>query len=96
MSSRHDHESCDPRHRIRLRARWRRPRRCPRSAKRKPRDLGTIDGAQALAGDPSKEVNAQVYTFPPGAVLPWQIHPDAHEIAYVVEGTSPSSGKARR
>jgi quercetin dioxygenase-like cupin family protein len=43
--------------------------------------------AQALAGDPSKEVNAQVYTFPPGAVLPWHIHPDAHEIAYVLEGT---------
>ena len=42
--------------------------------------------AQALAGDPSKEVNAQVYTFPPGAVLPWHIHPDAHEIAYVLEG----------
>jgi quercetin dioxygenase-like cupin family protein len=43
--------------------------------------------AEALAGDPSKEVNAQVYTFPAGAVLPWHIHPDAHEIAYVLEGT---------
>jgi quercetin dioxygenase-like cupin family protein len=43
--------------------------------------------AQALAGDPSKEVNAQVYTFPPGTVLPWHIHPDAHEIAYILEGT---------
>jgi quercetin dioxygenase-like cupin family protein len=31
-------------------------------------------------------VNAQLYTFPAGAVLPWHIHPDAHEIAYVVEG----------
>ncbi len=43
--------------------------------------------AQALAGDPSKEVNAQVYTFAPGTVLPWHIHPDAHEIAYILEGT---------
>jgi quercetin dioxygenase-like cupin family protein len=43
--------------------------------------------AQALADDPSKEVTAQVYTFPPGTVLPWHIHPDAHEIAYVLEGT---------
>jgi quercetin dioxygenase-like cupin family protein len=42
--------------------------------------------AEAMAREPDKEVNAQVYTFPPGAVLPWHIHPDAHEIAYVVEG----------
>lgn len=43
--------------------------------------------AEALAGDPSKEVNAHVYTFPAGTVLPWHIHPDAHEIAYILEGT---------
>ena len=30
--------------------------------------------AQALADDPSKEVTAQVYTFPPGTVLPWHVH----------------------
>jgi quercetin dioxygenase-like cupin family protein len=42
--------------------------------------------AEALASDPDKEVNAQVYTFPPGTVLPWHIHPDAHEVAYVLEG----------
>jgi quercetin dioxygenase-like cupin family protein len=41
---------------------------------------------QALAGDASKEVVAQTYVFPPGVVLPWHIHPDAHEIAYVLEG----------
>ena len=40
-----------------------------------------------LAGDPSKEVNAQFYTFPPGASVPWHIHPDAQEIAYIVSGT---------
>jgi quercetin dioxygenase-like cupin family protein len=32
-------------------------------------------------------VRSQLYTFLPGAVLPWHIHPDAHEIAYVIEGT---------
>ncbi|MGA7455747.1 MAG: cupin domain-containing protein [Methyloceanibacter sp.] len=37
--------------------------------------------AEAMAREPGKEVNAA-----PGAVLPWHIHPDAHEIAYVVEG----------
>jgi quercetin dioxygenase-like cupin family protein len=42
--------------------------------------------AEPLAREPGKEVNAQAYTFPPGSVLPWHIHPDAHEIAYVVEG----------
>jgi quercetin dioxygenase-like cupin family protein len=42
--------------------------------------------AETLGGDPSKEVYAQIYTFPAGTVLPWHIHPDAHEIAYVLEG----------
>ena len=42
--------------------------------------------AEAMAREPGNEVNAQAYTFPPGSVLPWHIHPDAHEIAYVVEG----------
>jgi quercetin dioxygenase-like cupin family protein len=58
---------------------------------REPENQGAVTAeqliAQALAGDPSKEVNAQVYTFPPGTVLPWHIHPDAHEIAYILEGT---------
>jgi quercetin dioxygenase-like cupin family protein len=43
--------------------------------------------AAALAGEEGKEVNVQVYTFAPGAVLPWHIHPDAHEVAYVLQGT---------
>ena len=43
--------------------------------------------AAALAGEEGKEVNAQLYTFPPGTVLPWHIHPDAHEIAYILKGT---------
>jgi quercetin dioxygenase-like cupin family protein len=41
---------------------------------------------QALAGEKGKEVVAQTYMFPTGVVLPWHIHPDAHEIAYVLEG----------
>jgi quercetin dioxygenase-like cupin family protein len=32
-------------------------------------------------------VNVQLYTFLPGAATSWHIHPEAHEIAYVVEGT---------
>src|SRR6476469_703070 len=40
-----------------------------------------------FAGDPSKQVKAQLYTFPPGSILPWHIHPDADEIAYLIEGT---------
>jgi quercetin dioxygenase-like cupin family protein len=42
---------------------------------------------EALAGEPGKEVNMQVYTFPPGASVPWHIHPDAHEFDYGVSGT---------
>lgn len=42
--------------------------------------------ARALEGAPGKEVIAQTYVFPAGAVLPWHIHPDAHEISYVLEG----------
>ncbi len=43
--------------------------------------------AEALAGDTSKQVTAHVYTFAPGIVLPWHVHPGAHEVAYVLEGT---------
>ena len=37
-----------------------------------------------LAGEPDKEVNIQVYTFPPGASVP---HPDAHEFDYELYGS---------
>jgi quercetin dioxygenase-like cupin family protein len=57
------------------------------------RDTGDHSGvsaqqlfAEALAGEEGKEVIAQTYVFPAGAVLPWHIHPGAHEIAYVLEG----------
>jgi quercetin dioxygenase-like cupin family protein len=39
-----------------------------------------------LAGEPDKEVNIQLYTFPPGASVPWHIHPDAHEFDYQLDG----------
>ncbi len=39
-----------------------------------------------LAGEPDKEVNIQLYTFPPGASVPWHIHPGAHEFDYQLEG----------
>jgi|SRR5262249_43466236 quercetin dioxygenase-like cupin family protein len=58
---------------------------------REPESAGKIESQQLyvkeLAGDPSKEVNAQSYAFPINAVLPWHIHPDADEIAYIIEGT---------
>jgi quercetin dioxygenase-like cupin family protein len=57
---------------------------------RAPESAGTVTSQQLfvepLAGDDSKEVIAQTYVFPPGAVLPWHIHPDAQEFAYVIEG----------
>ena len=58
---------------------------------REPDSSSTVSAqqlfAEALAGEDGKEVVAQTYVFPPGAVLPWHIHPDAHEISYVLEGT---------
>jgi len=41
---------------------------------------------EPLAGDPTKEVVTDLYSIPTGAVLPWHIHPDAHEISYVLSG----------
>ena len=42
---------------------------------RAPESPGTVTSQQLfvepLAGDDSKEVIAQTYVFPPGAVLPW-------------------------
>ena len=39
-----------------------------------------------LAGEPDKEVNIQLYSFPPGASVPWHIHPDTHEYGYFLDG----------
>jgi quercetin dioxygenase-like cupin family protein len=40
-----------------------------------------------LDGEPDREVDIRIYTFAPGTVLPWHIHPDAHEFVYQLEGT---------
>ena len=55
------------------------------------RATGVVKGEQLLvadlAGEPGKEVDMQVYTFPPGASVAWHIHPDAHEFDYEIDGT---------
>src|SRR5262249_48548295 len=57
---------------------------------REPESAGKIESQQLfvkeLAGDPSKE-NAQSYTFPIGAVLPWHVHPDADESRHLYLST---------
>jgi quercetin dioxygenase-like cupin family protein len=40
-----------------------------------------------LTGEPGREVDIRIYTFAPGTVLPWHIHPDGHEFVYQLEGT---------
>jgi quercetin dioxygenase-like cupin family protein len=59
-------------------------------AERKAEATGQIKAEQVLvqdlAGEPGKEVNIQVYTFPPGASVPWHIHPDTHEFGYQLDG----------
>jgi len=42
---------------------------------------------EKVAGDPGKEVDIQLYTFPPGSAVPWHIHPGAQEFEYELEGT---------
>jgi quercetin dioxygenase-like cupin family protein len=51
-----------------------------------------------LAGEPGKEVQIQVYTFPPAASVPWHIHPDTHEFGYQLGGefTLMINGEASR
>jgi quercetin dioxygenase-like cupin family protein len=57
------------------------------------REPGKVEGvtgeqllAETLAGEETREAVTHLYTFAPGSVLPWHIHPDAHEVAYVLEG----------
>jgi quercetin dioxygenase-like cupin family protein len=60
-------------------------------AARHPTQAPKVEAQQLVVhdfdGDPSKEVNVQLYTFPAGMGVPWHIHPDAHEIAYILQGT---------
>jgi len=39
-----------------------------------------------VKGGVFEEAVVQVYESAPGAALPWHIHPDAHEIAYILDG----------
>ncbi len=41
---------------------------------------------EPLVGGDSQDMVMQVVTIPPNAVTPWHIHPDGHEISYVMEG----------
>lgn len=69
------------------------------------REPGKVDGVtgeqlleEPLAGEETREAVTHLYTFAPGSVLPWHIHPDAHEVAYVLEGdfTFEIEGKGKR
>jgi quercetin dioxygenase-like cupin family protein len=40
-----------------------------------------------LNGMEGQEVIMQEATLPAGAVIPWHIHPDGHEITFVLEGS---------
>jgi len=40
-----------------------------------------------LAGEPGKEIDIQIYTFPPQSAVPWHIHEDAVEIEYALQGS---------
>ena len=37
---------------------------------------------------PGQETIVQALEVAPGAIMPWHMHPDGHEIAYVVEGSA--------
>ncbi|HUU66387.1 MAG TPA: cupin domain-containing protein [Methyloceanibacter sp.] len=57
------------------------------------REAGVAEGVvrqelftEPMAGEPGKEVVTDVYSIPAGAVLPWHIHPDAHEVSYILSG----------
>lgn len=39
-----------------------------------------------VKGGVLEQAVVQVYEFPAGAALPWHIHPDAHEVAYILDG----------
>jgi quercetin dioxygenase-like cupin family protein len=51
-----------------------------------------------LQGIPGQETILEVLTIPPGGATPRHIHPDGHEIVYVLEGatTAEIDGRATR
>ncbi|MGD8422532.1 MAG: cupin domain-containing protein [Methyloceanibacter sp.] len=42
---------------------------------------------EPLAGDPDKEIDIKIYTFPPHSATPWHIHQDSVEIAHMLQGS---------
>ncbi|MEM8643337.1 MAG: cupin domain-containing protein [Pseudomonadota bacterium] len=42
---------------------------------------------EPLAGDPDKEIDIKIYTFPPNSATPWHIHQDSIEIAHILAGS---------
>ena len=58
----------------------------------------TLTPVGVFFGEPGKEVQIQVYTFPPAASVPWHIHPDTHEFGYQLGGefTLMINGEASR
>lgn len=62
----------------------------PKSAQQKsapPKVEAQHVATKPLDGDPDKEIDIQIYTFPPGSTVPWHIHKDAVEIAYGLQGS---------
>jgi quercetin dioxygenase-like cupin family protein len=58
------------------------------------REAGVAEGVtrhelftEPMAGEPGEDVVTDTYSIPAGAVLPWHIHPDAHEVSYILSGT---------
>ena len=41
-----------------------------------------------LQGMADQETMVQIVEVAPGAEVPWHVHPDGHEIAYVIEGAA--------
>jgi quercetin dioxygenase-like cupin family protein len=41
---------------------------------------------EPLVGGNAQDMMMQIVTIAPNAASPWHIHPDAHEISYVLEG----------
>ena len=58
--------------------------RCRPSRSRPSRQLLQSD----LQGIPGQETILEVLTIPPGGATPRHIHPDGHEIVYVLEGST--------
>ena len=59
-------------------------------AQEQPAELITVTTLlrNDLNGLPGQETMVQLVEVAPGAPVPWHVHPDGHEIAYVIEGAA--------